>query len=341
MNIALLLSLAISCSTVDPKSLNSPGAYDNVETIVIGDLEWMVEDLSVTHFRNGDPIIDMNEGEYNYQLYEIDEPAFMGSCFNNLAINDSRGLIPEGWRIPSLEDWNQLIDAFKNGKHQHIEIDKLQSCFPLSSITVPTNNYENHVNLFALPNYWTSSFDVEDWSERNRKYQATKDKEGLQRNWDTTRYFKSIWLWTKNENYDSITTANGTIQYPCKYVKCVRDVVVEGLHLSLKASNTGESASSRIETEADQTIRLMDGTTCISTFADYGSGYLSDEKDFISIFTDAGSERTYTLVSNSDETVTITQHFIMFGEENETWSRTYQRESPDRWVLKNCEGDCN
>lgn len=117
--------------------------------------------------------------------------------------------------------------------------------------------------------------------------------------------------------------------------------LVEGLHLSLKASNTVESASSRNVSESDCTIQLKDGNTSISTFTDYGEGYLSDEKDFISILTDAGSERTYTLVGGHPESVTIIQHFILFDEESETWRRTYQKESADRWVLKNCEGDCN
>ena len=30
--------------------------------------------------------------------------------YNLFAVNDPRGLAPEGWKVPSKEDWSRLID---------------------------------------------------------------------------------------------------------------------------------------------------------------------------------------------------------------------------------------
>lgn len=94
-------------------------------TIVIGNQEWMVENLRVTRYKNGNSISTfdtmepdgvISKGAYGiypyYNVYgfnseeEITES--YGLLYNGYTIGDSRGLCPAGWRIPSDEDWMQL-----------------------------------------------------------------------------------------------------------------------------------------------------------------------------------------------------------------------------------------
>jgi uncharacterized protein (TIGR02145 family) len=87
------------------------------QTVLIGDQCWMMENLKVTHYRNGDPIPNVTDGtEWNglstgaYCAYENDEGHVetYGRLYNWHAVDDIRGLAPEGWHVPSDAEWKQL-----------------------------------------------------------------------------------------------------------------------------------------------------------------------------------------------------------------------------------------
>jgi uncharacterized protein (TIGR02145 family) len=87
------------------------------KTITIGDQVWMAENLKVTHYRNGEPIvkiIDNNEWEDSsvgsYCNYENNDGWILlyGRLYNWYAVIDSRNIAPEGWHIPSDSEWKQL-----------------------------------------------------------------------------------------------------------------------------------------------------------------------------------------------------------------------------------------
>ena len=92
------------------------------EWIKIGGQKWMAENLDVSTFRNGDPIPEIKDRDEWEQAGENREPAWCyydldpknggkwGMLYNWHAINDPRGLAPDGWHIPSDEEWNQLTD---------------------------------------------------------------------------------------------------------------------------------------------------------------------------------------------------------------------------------------
>lgn len=91
------------------------------EEIVIGDIVWMRKNLNVTVFRNGDSIpkarnnYEWNQyskrGEACWSYYNYDEnvnPEY-GKLYNWYAVNDIRGLAPEGFHVASLSEWNSMI----------------------------------------------------------------------------------------------------------------------------------------------------------------------------------------------------------------------------------------
>ena len=74
-------------------------------TVQIGDQVWMAENLKATHYRNGDAISTDDYAVYDNNESHIDT---YGYLYNWHAVNDSRGLAPKGWHIPSKEEWEEL-----------------------------------------------------------------------------------------------------------------------------------------------------------------------------------------------------------------------------------------
>jgi uncharacterized protein (TIGR02145 family) len=94
----------------------------NGNEVRIGDQVWMTKNLAVKKFRNGDPIFEKTTNPEWERLCEQSEPIYgfimnkpemeekYGLIYNWYAVNDPRGLAPEGWRIPTEEDWIKLIE---------------------------------------------------------------------------------------------------------------------------------------------------------------------------------------------------------------------------------------
>jgi uncharacterized protein (TIGR02145 family) len=99
-----------------------------------GDQIWMTENLNVSHFRNGDIIPEAktaeewesagNKGEPAWCYYDNDPEngEKYGKLYNGYAVNDSRGLAPEGWHIPTHKEFLELETALG-----HFRGDRLKS----------------------------------------------------------------------------------------------------------------------------------------------------------------------------------------------------------------------
>lgn len=91
-------------------------------TITIGQQEWMKENLKVTHFNNGDTIINVTN---NSTWISLNTPAYCwynnnyagygnlyGALYNWFAVdpvsNGDRNLCPTGWHVPTDSEWTQL-----------------------------------------------------------------------------------------------------------------------------------------------------------------------------------------------------------------------------------------
>lgn len=81
-------------------------------TVTIGTQTWMTQNLTVTHYRNGDPIVPYStvadwslttsgrQFTFNINTY--------GTYYNWYAVNDSRNIAPTGWHVASKDEWNTL-----------------------------------------------------------------------------------------------------------------------------------------------------------------------------------------------------------------------------------------
>jgi uncharacterized protein (TIGR02145 family) len=89
----------------------------NIYPVVqIGEQCWLAENLKVSRYRNGTPIMtNLTDFEWDYAVigaYSDMEPfgANFGKLYNWHAVADPRGICPEGWKIASNDDWQVLID---------------------------------------------------------------------------------------------------------------------------------------------------------------------------------------------------------------------------------------
>ena len=87
-------------------------------TVIIGEQEWMSENLRTTRYSNGD---EMHFVEEYSQLTNLDTGAYFwpyfnnnyenyGRFYNNYVVADSRNVCPIGWHVPTLSEWNILVD---------------------------------------------------------------------------------------------------------------------------------------------------------------------------------------------------------------------------------------
>jgi uncharacterized protein (TIGR02145 family) len=90
-----------------------------IPSVVIGTQTWMLYNLDVTKYRNGDDIpqiIDNNEwftlttGAWCYYNHNSANGPIYGKLYNWYAVNDARGLAPAGYHVPSDIEWTTLTD---------------------------------------------------------------------------------------------------------------------------------------------------------------------------------------------------------------------------------------
>ena len=94
------------------------------KTVIIGKQTWVTENLNISTFRNGDPIPEAKTAEEWKKAGEEGKPAWCyydnipkngeksGKLYNWFAIADNRNICPEGWRIPTIGDFEILIKQY-------------------------------------------------------------------------------------------------------------------------------------------------------------------------------------------------------------------------------------
>lgn len=87
-------------------------------TVLIGNQEWMAENLRAGRYVNGEVIPESSGGESwangmdgAWIVYDHDAQngSLYGRLYNWYAVEDTRGLCPAGWRVPVDEDWQELL----------------------------------------------------------------------------------------------------------------------------------------------------------------------------------------------------------------------------------------
>lgn len=139
------------------------------ETVTIGDQVWMVQNLKVTHYKDGSPIgyitdsTDWSQTPSPGFCYYNNDPAYadtFGCLYNWYVVSGYHGtLAPEGWHIASDDDWKQLEmylgmsqeEANTIGFRGTNEGKKLKSTYRWTDHDGGSGNGTDEVGFTALP----------------------------------------------------------------------------------------------------------------------------------------------------------------------------------------------
>jgi uncharacterized protein (TIGR02145 family) len=114
---ALIYNRALSAAEVTTNFNVIKARYDD---ITIGSQVWTSKNLDVSTYRNGDAIPQVTDptvwaslttGAWCYHNNDPSTAAIYGKMYNWYAVNDSRGLAPQGYHIPTDAEWTTLSNS--------------------------------------------------------------------------------------------------------------------------------------------------------------------------------------------------------------------------------------
>jgi uncharacterized protein (TIGR02145 family) len=127
LSILLLSTMLYSCENKHQSNNTNQSQNEQIKdcdgniykTLKIGNQTFMGENLNVSQFRNREPIPQAQSNEEWARMGKNGQPAWCyynnnpayskyGKLYNWYAINDPRGIAPEGWHIPNNEEWTEL-----------------------------------------------------------------------------------------------------------------------------------------------------------------------------------------------------------------------------------------
>ena len=111
---------SIYCVPIDSSTLLTDIDGHTYPTVKICDQTWMAKNLDVARYRNGDIIpqvtdptewANLTTGAWCWYNNDSANGAVYGRLYNWYAVNDPRGLAPEGWHVPIIGEWQELIQC--------------------------------------------------------------------------------------------------------------------------------------------------------------------------------------------------------------------------------------
>jgi uncharacterized protein (TIGR02145 family) len=202
--------------------ITNPGIIYN-GTVQIGTQVWLLKNLDVEHYRNGDPIPEVKDSAQWANLttgawcYYNNDPvlgAIYGKLYNWYAVNDSRGLAPDGWHIPSYSEWTVLSDYLGGDMVSGGKMKETGS----THWNIPNEGTTNFSNFYALPG-----------GERSSEYNGFWGLGIRCRLWSSTveesfSDINKIWLYYKYlSNDDPYLEGNSRNPTAGFSVRCIKD----------------------------------------------------------------------------------------------------------------------
>ena len=192
------------------------------QTVVIGNQEWLTENLKTTKYNDGTPIENLDEANawvatksgaycwYNNNKAEAFEKNY-GALYNWYAVNTEK-LYPSGWHVPSYEEWTTLANTVNNEKAAL----KAKSGWLKDQTNVGNGND-------------TYGFSATPAGTRTYKYGTFSKAEILTQFWSTTEFISNqVLFFNLNNNSKPINTnlkLKGN-KYDGFSVRCMRNVSV-------------------------------------------------------------------------------------------------------------------
>ena len=193
----------------------------------ICDQDWIVKNLDVSTYRNGDPIPQVTDplkwarlttGAWCYYENNSANGTTYGKLYNWFAVNDPRGLAPMGWHVPSDEDWNNLVICIDPNANLNIFYQSLIAGGALKETgtahwLTPNTDATNSSGFTGLP-------------AGARSYNGSFDGIGIYNCWWSSTIFNTSMgdVWTRTLNYDNGYIGRGSNFKQHGFpVRCLRD----------------------------------------------------------------------------------------------------------------------
>ena len=234
---------------------NSTKAYGTItdqqgnvyKTILIGNQEWMAENLKTSVYRNGDAITEISN---NTQWASLTNGAWChfennsliecpyGKLYNWFTIADPRGVCPTGWHIPTDGEWTQLTNFLGGEETAGSKMKSTGTDYWLS----PNSGALNESGFSGLPG---------NYRYLNGEFQSTNPGENdFAAFWSLTE-LQSNAAWGRYLYYSSSAINRGSASKEEGHsIRCIRDAnppqgYIIGLNCDM-ALNTG-SLSTGVE----------------------------------------------------------------------------------------------
>ena len=221
----LMAGLAISAIMLFSISARAQSVKDidgnDYATVKYGLQEWIASNLNVSSFRNGDVIPEAKTDEEWSKAGSEGKPAWCyfnndpenrkiyGKLYNWYAINDTRGLTPEGWSIPVNNHWMKLV---KNLLGVDVAGVKLKNKTGWKS-----KNGTDKIGFAALPGGYRNENGV--FKELGTKCQWWANSEPVEVQKSNLIYSLMLNDFTKEVSYIKITKESGLS------VRCIKDII--------------------------------------------------------------------------------------------------------------------
>lgn len=205
-------------NSADPVPITTVTDIDgNVyHTIIIGTQVWLLENLCVTHYRNGDPIPEVTDntawsnlttGAYCNYDNDINNVTTYCRLYNWFAVNDSRKIAPVGWHVPSDAEWTTLTDYLGG---ESVAGGKLKE-MGLTHWISPNTGATNESGFTGLPG-------------GNRDNGGDFDNIGDNGGWWSSTEFSTSAAWNRRLQYNSGEVDRGSNSKGTAFsVRCLKD----------------------------------------------------------------------------------------------------------------------
>jgi uncharacterized protein (TIGR02145 family) len=189
---------------------------EKFKSVKIGKQIWMVKNLDVVHYRNGDPIPEVKDpkawaslstGAWCYYDNDSVNGKKYGKLYNWYAVNDPRGLAPEGWHVPSDAEWKELSEYLGGDK---IAGGKMKSKGTGHWIK-PNKGATNKSGFSALPGGY-------------RYNDGIFGNLGFHADWCSSTEDGKVYAWDRDMDFDNAVIGRGIhFKGDGLYVRCIKD----------------------------------------------------------------------------------------------------------------------
>ncbi len=261
-NILLIVFLINSCSEKETPIVIETGSVTDIDgniykTVKIGNQWWMSENLKVKQYNNGDSILNIaTKGFYSYFdtarwrsikdtgayciINDVNQGNYyekrFGLLYNGYSVIDSRKIAPEGWHIPTDEEWKEL-EMHIGMSEAEADKSNWRGSNEGTKMKIKTN-FDENVYIPDTDQSWKNEFQldkVDTWGTNEsgfaarggscKFYKGTDGNPGVLKSgfwWSSTPENNNIWFRNLEDDKTNVFRFHGSKNYGMS-IRCVKD----------------------------------------------------------------------------------------------------------------------